>query len=455
MRQKMILAFSIVVLATIGSLVLILRNGATNEVRMFMNRGGMVGSDSLVSALETYYQQNGSFDGAATLLTPLGSTGMHGQGMGLGRGMTQNLMLVNPQGLVVADSLNNTIGHTIPSDELAKGIVLHDGFGQIIGYLLVEGGSVINQDAASPLLVRLNTAALQASLFAGLIALVIALFFAWRLIAPIRELTQAARTLAGGDLSHRVPVKGKDEMALLGSAFNQMAESLQKSEEARRNMTADIAHELRTPLSVQRAQLEALQDGVYQLTKENLQPVLDQTGQLARLVEDLRTLALSDAGELTLDLHEINLADLINKVMEGFQPVARRKNQTIEFHKSSAEEKTVFVDPMRMEQVLNNLISNAIRHTPENGNILLSLDVKSGTCIIRIKDSGSGIPKESLSSIFERFYKADKSRSRQDGGSGLGLPIARRLVELHHGSLTASNSSDSGAIFVIQLPTRN
>ena len=195
--------------------------------------------------------------------------------------------------------------------ELSNGIVLRDKTGKVIGYLLVEGGSAINQSAASPLLARLNTAALQASLFAGLIALVIALFFAWRLIAPIRELTRAAQTLAGGDLTHRVPVKGKDEMAQLGTAFNQMAESLQKSEEARRNMTADIAHELRTPLSVQRAQLEALQDGMYPLTKENLQPVLDQTGQLARLVEDLRTLALSDAGELTLDNEKVDFTELI------------------------------------------------------------------------------------------------------------------------------------------------
>jgi two-component system, OmpR family, sensor histidine kinase BaeS len=452
MRKKMIVAFSIVVLATIASLVLILRNGAANEVRMFMNRGGMVGSDSLVTALETYYGQNGSFEGAGTLLIPMGANAMHGQGMGGGRGMSTNLMLANPEGLVLADSLGNMIGHGIPPAELTNGIILKDNRGKTIGYLLVEDGSVINQSAASPLLARLNTAALQASLFAGLIALILALFFAWRLIAPIRELTRAARTLAAGDLTHRVPVNGNDEMAQLGAAFNQMAESLQKSEEARRNMTADIAHELRTPLSVQRAQLEALQDGMYPLTKENLQPVLDQTGQLAHLVEDLRTLALSDAGELTLDNRQIDFTKLIRKVLDGFQTVASLKNQTIKFLDSSNGEKIILGDAIRMEQVLNNLIGNAIRHTPDSGKVSLTMESQPGNIILRIKDSGDGIPEEAIPYIFDRFYRADQSRSRQDGGSGLGLAIARRLVELHQGTLTAANSPDGGAVFTLTLP---
>jgi len=455
MRQKMILAFSIVTLAAIGSLVLILRNGAANEVRMFMNRGGMAGSESIVSALETYYQQNGSFEGSETLLQPIGSTAMHGQGMGNGRGMSQNLMLADPKGLVLADSLNNTIGHSIPSDELEKGITLRDGSGKTIGYLLVEGGSTINQNAASPLLARLNSAALQAGLFAGVIALVIALFFAWRLIAPIRELTRAAQTLAAGDLSHRVLVKGKDEMAQLASAFNHMAESLQNSEEARRNMTADIAHELRTPLSVQRAQLEALQDGLYAMTVENLQPVLDQTSQLAGLVEDLRTLALSDAGELTLNKQHVDLSKLIQKAVARFQPAAAEKSQTLLFQDSALGEKILEADPLRLEQVFNNLINNALRYSSDGGSVNIILETSENQYDIQVKDSGAGIPVEDLPNVFERFYRADKSRSRQDGGSGLGLPIARRLIELHQGTLIASNSSEGGAVFTIQLPVKN
>jgi two-component system, OmpR family, sensor histidine kinase BaeS len=450
MRQKMILAFFVVVLATIGSLVLILRNGAANEVRMFMNRGGLTGSDNLVSALETYYQERGSFDGAEILLIPLGSAGMHGQGMG--RGMSQNLMLTTPQGSVLADSLNNTVGHMIPLNELQNGIALHNSAGQIIGYLLVEGGSIINQNAASPLLARLNTAALQASLFAGVIALVVALFFAWRLIIPIKDLTQAAKMFASGDLSHRVPVKGKDELGQLATAFNQMAESLQKSEEARRNMTADIAHELRTPISVQRAQLEALQDGLYPLTTDNLQPVLDQTAQLAGLVEDLRTLALSDSGELVLQKTSIDLADFSNRIVESFQSSTSQKGQTIVFHDEQPGEKWILADPLRMTQILNNLIGNALRHSPDGGIIKINLNSSVEKHEISVKDSGAGIPSEVLPFIFERFFRADKSRSRQDGGSGLGLAIARRMAELHNWSLMADNTPEGGAVFTLRIP---
>jgi two-component system sensor histidine kinase BaeS len=452
MRQKMILAFSVVVLATIASLVLILRNGAANEVRMFMNRGGMTGSENLVTDLESYYQKNGSFEGAGTLMNSFGAEGMHGQGMGNGRGMSQNLLLTNAEGIVLADKLNQSIGKTVPTVEISAGIELHDVTGQVVGHLLVEGGLPINQNAASPLLARLNQAALQASLFAGLIALIIALFFAWRIIAPIRELTRAARTLAAGDLTHRVPVKGKDEMAQLGTAFNQMAESLQKSEEARRNMTADIAHELRTPLSVQRAQLEALQDGLYPLTVDNLHPVLEQTDQLANLVDDLRTLALSDAGELTLDKQHLDITSLIHKVIDGFQPVASKKNQVISFIDENPGDRSIFADPNRLEQVLNNLIGNALRHSPLAGKVTLTLSKHQETLMLKIMDSGVGIAEEAMPYIFERFYRADGSRSRHDGGSGLGLAIARRIVEMHQGTLTAENSPQGGAVFFVTLP---
>ena len=138
--------------------------------------------------------------------------------------------------------------------------------------------------------------------------------------------------------------------------------------------------------------------------------------------------------------------------MDGFQPVASLKKQTIEFHDSSTGEKTILADAMRMEQVLNNLIGNAIRHSPENGKVTLTLDSQSGNFIFRIKDSGDGIPDEAIPLIFERFFRADKSRSRQDGGSGLGLAIARRLVELHQGTLSAANSADGGAVFTLTLP---
>jgi signal transduction histidine kinase len=180
--------------------------------------------------------------------------------------------------------------------------------------------------------------------------------------------------------------------------------------------------------------------------------VLDQTGQLAHLVEDLRTLALSDAGELTLDKHKLEITALIRKVIDSFQPVANGRNQHIEFGAGFSGKRFVYADPMRMDQVLNNLIGNALRHTPEAGIVNLCLEEQSNKLLIRIMDSGTGIPEEALPYIFERFYRADQSRSRQDGGSGLGLAIARRIVELHKGTLTAANMPQGGAVFDLTLP---
>jgi two-component system OmpR family sensor kinase/two-component system sensor histidine kinase BaeS len=453
MRGKMIIAFAIVALAAVGSLVLILRKDTAYEVRNFINRGGMFGSSEILDSLESYYNENLTLDGAEYLILPLNNTGMHGQGGIPGRGMNmgQNLILTDQQGKVLTDSRATLAGQIIPAESLETGVKIRSHSDEIVGYLLLEGGMAVNQNAASPLLERLNSAAWQASLIAGLIALTVGLLFAWRLIIPIKKLTKAAQTLESGDLTYRVPVTGKDELSQLALAFNHMAESLEQSEINRRNMTADIAHELRTPLSVQQAQLEALQDGLYPLSMANLQPILDQTSQLARLIEDLRTLALSDAGELVLDLSPIDLIEIIRRIVDNFQSTAGVKHITIQFDHSGLESAMTNADAARFTQILHNLISNAIRFTPEGGSIHLGLIESKGIYQISIKDSGPGIPAEALPHIFDRFYRVDESRSRKDGGSGLGLAIARRLAELHNGKLTVENSKDGGAAFTLTL----
>jgi two-component system sensor histidine kinase BaeS len=286
------------------------------------------------------------------------------------------------------------------------------------------------------------------------------------LMRPVRELTLAARRLGERDLSQRVRVSGKDELAELALTFNRMADSLQQAQENRRALTADIAHELRTPLAVQRANLEALQDGVYPLTPENLAPVLEQNLLLTRLVDDLRTLALADAGQLTLERTPTDLVALVERMVERFQPQAAPRSIALRLDAPSAtstEYPLLTVDPQRVEQILSNLLSNALRYTPDGGQIAIGFVLTGGLSGVRtsgsskssvqisVRDSGPGIPPEALPHVFERFYRVDRSRSRAEGGSGLGLAIARQLAEAHGGTLTAANHPQGGAVFTLSL----
>jgi signal transduction histidine kinase len=251
-----------------------------------------------------------------------------------------------------------------------------------------------------------------------------------------------------------VRTHGSDELAQLGQSFNQMAESLQNAEGSRRALTADIAHELRTPLAVQRAHLEALQDGVYPLTAENLDPVLAQNQLLTRLVDDLRTLALAESGQLSLIRAPVDFAALAQRVVERFQPQAEARQiklQMVAEGLPSGRSALLEIDSARMEQILGNLLANALRYTPEGGEVQVHLEWSPKAARISVCDNGPGIPSEALPHIFERFYRADKSRTRSEGGTGLGLAIARQLAEAHGGTLTAENMPEGGAKFILTL----
>jgi len=451
MRARILLSFVLVVLLTITIVILVARQSATREVRTFMLRGAMTDIDVLVSDLVAYYQQNNSWEGVETQLLPHG----YQRGQGQGNMMGQRIIITDPNGVIVVDTRESRTGEQINKAEMSSGIKMKEGL-KIIGYLVVEGGMGLNQAASQQLIDRLNRAALIAAVVAGSISLILALFLAYRLIRPVKEMTEAAEKLGEGDLSQRVPIHGHDELASLGKSFNKMADSLQASEKARQAMTADIAHELRNPLAVQRASLEAMQDGIYPMTSENLTPVIEQNILLTRLVEDLRTLALVDANQLDFDLTVFDQPALCRKIINLYQVEADRCNISISLTPDPVQNQPglqVYADPMRVEQIISNLLSNALRYTPESGKILLEIH-KMGANQVRttISDSGPGIPMDTLPYVFDRFYRVDKSRSRQDGGTGLGLTIARQLAEAQGGSLTAANHPDGGAVFYLTLP---
>lgn len=463
MRIRLFLAFTLVALVSVLTVFLIARQGTVSEVNAFMLRGGMVGLTELVDALEQHYAENGSWQGVASLLRePGGMGGMgwgHGQGMMNGRGQAlsdgmidQRLRVADLDGRVIADTSSPEAGGILSDAQLGQAIELKSGM-RTVGYLLPEGGMVMTSGDEQQLLQRLNSAALTAALIAIALALVLSLILSYTLLKPVQALTRAASHLAQGDLSQRVETSSPGEFGELGRTFNLMAGSLQQAQDSRRAMTADIAHELRTPLAVQRAHLEALQDGVYELTPANLDPVLAQNMLLTRLVEDLRTLALAEAGQLKLELVPTDLAALTTRVVDRFQPQALQKEINLQVDiQSGAEIERTPVDPTRVEQILGNLISNALRHTPQGGRVDITLHQAEKALEIRVHDSGPGIPGDALPYIFERFYRAGRSRTRSEGGSGLGLSIARQLAVAHGGSLTAANHPQGGAIFTLTLP---
>ena len=458
MRLKLLLSFVLIVFVTVIVVVALAYQGAASEVRSFMFQGSMVRAQEIAKALEDYYQTYQTWQGAEALLSLPSSSGGtmgHGRGPGGGQGMmggmmNQRLRLADAGGQVVSDTAATQAEGSLAAEELSKAILLKNG-GQTVGYLLPESAMIFSVSDEQFLLSRLTRAALIAGLVGAGLSLLLALFLAYRLLHPVRDLTRAARRVEAGDFSQRVPVHGSDELAQLSNTFNQMASSLQKSQESRRAMTADIAHELRTPLAVQMAHLEALQDGIYPLTPESLDPILEQNRLLNHLVEDLRTLALADAGQLKLELVQTDLQTLAGRVAERFRAQASTQQVDIQLSLTPGCP-SILVDPTRIEQVLNNLLSNALRYTPSGGKIDLSLKTDAQAIKITIHDNGPGISEQALPHIFERFFRADHSRSRSEGGSGLGLAIALQIAELHGGRLTADNAPQGGAVFTLSLP---
>ena len=454
MRLRLILSFVLVVLVAITTVAVIARQNTAREVSAFMFRGGMSSTGGIAGQLEAYYQQYGSWEGVESLLTNAhGRWGAGGQGMGSGMMMGQRLRLADADGIILADSSGAAPTGSLSRAERQSAVSLQVG-GKIVGYLVAEGGMGYTPSDETFLLGRVTQAALTAGLIAGGLALLLALFLAYRLLRPINELRHAAERLGQGDLNQRVPLYGDDELASLGRTFNHMAASLQRAEESRRAMTADIAHELRNPLAVQRANLEAMQDGVYPLTPENLQPVLEQNLLLTRMVDDLRTLALAESGQLQLERIPTDLGALVNRLVDRFRPQAAQQNVELVYAPNQAQTAAplLLLDAQRIEQIMNNLLSNALRHTPNGGRIHLQMQQLPQRVELTVHDSGPGIPAEALPQIFERFYRADRSRSRSEGGSGLGLAIARQLAEAHGGALSAANHSQGGAVLTLSLP---
>ncbi len=274
-------------------------------------------------------------------------------------------------------------------------------------------------------------------------------------VSTVANLMQAAEKVAGGDLTVRVPEKGRrNRFRRLAHAFNKMIAELQQADEQRRNLTADVAHELRTPLHIIQGNLEGILDGVYEPTPEHIQMTLDETHALARLVDDLHTITQAEAGQLPLQLEEVDVTELLADVQTSFSGVADEKgiDLLVEITGKPAD-LTLEADTGRLNQILNNLVVNALRHTPAGGKITLKAYPQVDAVGIDVVDTGEGIPEADLPFVFDRFWRGDRARSHTSGeGGGLGLAIVKQLVAVHNGRISVTSQPNKGTTFIIVLP---
>ena len=310
-------------------------------------------------------------------------------------------------------------------------------------------------DIPDPRAAEISAVVGRSLLWAGIGAAVLGTLLVWllsrRTLAPLQGLGGAARSLGRGDLSRRAETTGPSEIRELAQNFNLMAADLEEAERQRRNLTADVARELRTPLSNIQGYLEAMRDGLVQSTPETIDTIHGEALHLSRLVEDLRLLAQVEAGELALELAPVSLDGLLRSAVDAVRPRAEAKGVDLGLEVAPSLP-PVSVDSTRIAQVVGNLLENAITHTPEGGAVTVQARAADEAVEISVSDTGPGIAPDDLPRLFDRFYRADPSRSRSTGGSGLGLTIARRLAEAHGGTIEAESALGQGSRFIIRLP---
>jgi signal transduction histidine kinase len=301
-------------------------------------------------------------------------------------------------------------------------------------------------------LANVQQAALIGVIIAAIVAILVGTWLFRQITRPLEELRSAAQTLADGDLSVRIPVSSPDEVGKLAVAFNDMAAEVERHEALRRQMVADVAHELRTPLSVMRGNIEAMMDGLLQPSQGELSEVHHEVLRLARMVEDLRTLSLADAGKLHLAMEPLDAGELVRTAVRRMTPLAKAQDVAIQ---AKAPDRPVPIrgDEDRLQQALMNLIDNGMRHAPAGGSVEVETGQANGKAFLAVTDDGPGIPADELPNLFDRFWRGDKSRSRGGGGSGLGLAIVHQIVTLHVGEVSVESPPAGGSRFIITLPS--
>jgi len=404
--------------------------------------------EDIVARLESYYQEHGNWEDLAGSFPPFqqhvpGAPQIPLREPGV-------LLIADAEGRIILPAPGRQIGEQVADDVLAGAMPIVAG-SSTVGWLVVPQDAFAPTRGEQQFIGQLNTALIVGSLGALMFSVLLGAILARSLTRPLQDLTEATRAVADGDLQRQVPVRSRDEVGTLAASFNRMSLALDRSQRLRRQMTADIAHELRTPLSIIVGHLDAVEEGVLPPNAQTIGIMRDEAARLARLIDDLRTLSLADAGELSLARTPVEPGALLKRSAAAYQPAAQAAGIELAVEVAPGLP-PVSVDAERMAQVLGNLLDNALLHVPRGGRIVLAARPAADGVELRVQDDGPGIPPEDLELVFERLYRSDASRQRYAGGSGLGLAIAKSIVEAHGGSIQAESAPEAGTTFVVTLP---
>lgn len=452
LTSKLTLAFLLVGLTGAILVAVLVGQRTRSEFNRFLSEQDQ---NALVDTLASYYVINNGWDGVGAFLRSSPPLEFYSRGAAV----------IDAAGVVVAGNRTLPTGQSVPSRLLADAIPVQVN-DKPVGYVVTGGpGDRVDGPPArdrrsgagrppDPDIQFLENVAWASGVSAGtaaLLALLLGGLLARTLTRPLRELTEATRIMASGRFDQRVAVRSRDEIGALAASFNQMSADLERASQLRKQMTADLAHDLRTPLSILRGYTEGLQDGRLQGSPALYTIMHGEVEHLQRLVEDLRTLSLADAGELPLNRRAVDPQALLERTGLAYFVQAEQQGLTLRVE-AAANLPSIEVDTDRMTQVLNNLVSNALRHT-QQGEITLAASTHGQAVHLTVKDTGSGIAAEDLPFIFDRFYRVDKARSRSDDpSSGLGLAIAKAIVEAHGGTISVASAPGQGTTFTVALP---
>jgi signal transduction histidine kinase len=437
---RLLASFALVIIVIIGSVFFFTYRTTRTEISRFGERIDEMQARRLEAELSNHYLRQRGWGDIQPFVVQLGN--IYGR----------RIILTDTSGTIVADSEEELLGSSHPDDIPGRSMSTRMGTGTI-GILYIDPIDSSEITRAS-LQIAYNTTG-RYFLLGGLVAIAIALLLTFilsrRILAPVKALTHAARQLGKGDFSQRVNFKGKGEVGELAQSFNAMADNLEHAEQLRRNMVADVAHELRTPLSNLNGYMEAISDGIVSPDANTIRFLNEEASSLSRLVDDLQELSLADAGKLKLIYQQEDVSNLIREAVTALQTKAEAKGLMISADLPAGLPR-VSIDSHRIKQVLHNLLENAIAHTGQGGSITVTARQQPNEVNISVADTGEGISAEDIPHIFERFYRVDKSRARATGGSGLGLTITKRLVEAHNGRIEVKSELGQGTTFTFTLP---
>ncbi|WAA12979.1 sensor histidine kinase [Fervidibacillus halotolerans] len=451
LHTKLFLSFTIVIILMALFQSLFIQNRVENNFGRYLDKNLNDSIELMKEKIVDYYKVTGTLEGIEKEIFPYSDLWKQGrrrmQGIESGR---VEIFVTNAEQLVVASSTGLEIGKSAENLNGFKELIYADG--EKIGEIIVQKNNLGFIDVEKQFIRSSNLAVIISGLLAAITAVGISIFISKKMVKPLNQLMKGIEKIIQGERNVRLHIDSRDEFSELGEAFNKMLEKLNKNEQIRKNLVLDVAHELRTPLAILQGKLESIQEGAIKADEKTILELSDEVYRLNRLVNDLQQLSLAEAGELPLHKRATDINELIKRICGNFQGLAEEKGISIEFKEPSVSIVAV-LDPDRMTEVLVNLIGNALKWTPPSGKVTITAEKEKGMAKIAVSDTGPGIKKEHLEFIFDRFFKADKSRKREDAGTGLGLSIAKGFVEAHGGTIQAESEEGKGTTLTIMIPT--